>query len=128
MAFGNPGVEVSSGEGFMKSVARRFGAVAVLAVVFVAGYALAAQPHMEAALHALENARDELKAAEADKGGHRAKAIDLVETAVAPARISHRPAPRAHRRRALAARSGTAAGGRPAARQRGILRLDRAHY
>jgi hypothetical protein len=66
----------------MKSVARRFGAVAVLAVVFAAGYALAAQPHMEAALHALENARDELKSAEQDKGGHRVQAIELVESAI----------------------------------------------
>ena len=70
----------------MTVFARRYGALALLVVTFAAGYALAAQPHMEAALHALETARDELKAAEADKGGHRAKAIDLVESAIAQTR------------------------------------------
>jgi hypothetical protein len=66
----------------MNTLARRIAALAILAVVFAAGYALAAQPHMEAALHALENAREELKAAEADKAGHRVKAIELVESAI----------------------------------------------
>jgi hypothetical protein len=66
----------------MTVFARRCGAFALLAATFFAGYALAAQPHMETALHALETARDELKAAEADKGGHRVKAIELVESAI----------------------------------------------
>src|SRR2546423_808359 len=34
------------------------------------------QPHMQNALNALENAKDNLNRAAADKGGHRAKAID----------------------------------------------------
>jgi len=41
------------------------------------------QPHMEAALNALRTAEGELKNATADKGGHRAKAIDLVAKAIA---------------------------------------------
>jgi hypothetical protein len=41
------------------------------------------QPHMQAALDALRNAKRELDAADADKGGHRVKAIRLVEQAIA---------------------------------------------
>ena len=40
------------------------------------------QPHMRAALEALRNARSELNAATADKGGHRARALDLVNAAI----------------------------------------------
>lgn len=40
------------------------------------------QPHMQAALTALESARNNLDRATADKGGHRAKAIDLVRDAI----------------------------------------------
>ena len=41
------------------------------------------QPHMRAALGSLQNARSQLQAATADKGGHRAKAIGLVNSAIA---------------------------------------------
>ncbi|SRR6266576_3925365 len=40
------------------------------------------QPHMQNALTALENAKDNLNRAAADKGGHRAKAIDYVKDAI----------------------------------------------
>ena len=40
------------------------------------------QPHMQAALNALENAKDNLNKATADKGGHRAKALDYVRDAI----------------------------------------------
>ena len=40
------------------------------------------QPHMQNALTALENAKDSLDKATPDKGGHRAKAIDLVKNAI----------------------------------------------
>jgi hypothetical protein len=40
------------------------------------------QPHMQNALNALENAKDNLNRATADKGGHRAKAIDFVKDAI----------------------------------------------
>ena len=50
------------------------------------GYAVAAQPHMEAALSALEKARSELETAIPDKGGHRVKAIALVNDAIGEVR------------------------------------------
>lgn len=40
------------------------------------------QPHMEAALNFLENARTDLQRANADKGGHRATALNLVNQAI----------------------------------------------
>jgi hypothetical protein len=45
--------------------------------------ASADQPHMQAALDALRLARRELDQASEDKGGHRAKAIGLVNQAIA---------------------------------------------
>jgi len=56
--------------------------VVMLIAGFVAGRAHAAQPHMRAALDHLRNARTELNAAMADKGGHRANAIRLVNDAI----------------------------------------------
>ena len=41
------------------------------------------QPHMQHALHALENAKAQLEKAEHDKGGHRVKAIELINQAIA---------------------------------------------
>ena len=40
------------------------------------------QPHMNAALDELQGARSELEAAESDKGGHRVKAIGLINEAI----------------------------------------------
>jgi hypothetical protein len=40
------------------------------------------QPHMENAKSALENAKDNLEHATTDKGGHRARALDLVKDAI----------------------------------------------
>jgi hypothetical protein len=40
------------------------------------------QPHLQAALNALENAKDNLNKATPDKGGHRAKALDYVRDAI----------------------------------------------
>jgi hypothetical protein len=42
----------------------------------------AAQVHMQNALRALNNASTQLQAAEDDKAGHRAKAIQLVSQAI----------------------------------------------
>lgn len=39
------------------------------------------QPHMRSALDHLQAAKTELQAAEADKGGHRARAIALIDRA-----------------------------------------------
>jgi hypothetical protein len=44
--------------------------------------AAADQPHMQAALDALRVAKRELEAADTDKGGHRARAIGLVNQAI----------------------------------------------
>jgi hypothetical protein len=49
---------------------------------FVAGQANADQPHMVAARDHLRAARAELQAADADKGGHRVKAIERVNEAI----------------------------------------------
>lgn len=58
-------------------------AVAALpALGFVAGQAMAYQPHMQNALERLRSARAELSAAAADKGGHRIRAIDYVDRAI----------------------------------------------
>ena len=40
------------------------------------------QPHMRAALGSLQSGQGQLQAATADKGGHRAKAIELVNAAI----------------------------------------------
>lgn len=40
------------------------------------------QPHMQNALNALENAKDNLNRATSDKGGHRVKALDYVKDAI----------------------------------------------
>ena len=40
------------------------------------------QPHMKAALENLKRAKESLEKATADKGGHRAKAIELVNQAI----------------------------------------------
>jgi len=45
------------------------------------------QPHMQAALDALESAKNNLERASADKGGHRAKALDLVKDAISEVKM-----------------------------------------
>jgi len=63
----------------------------LVAVLFVfsapqVGVAWERQPHMQAALHHLEQAAQELQAAERDKGGHREKALELTNQAMAHVR------------------------------------------
>ncbi len=61
-----------------------------LAGALLLGYTLHAvperQPHMENALHALQNAEEQLNKAEHDKGGHREKALEHVRAAIAEVR------------------------------------------
>ena len=58
-------------------------ASAFLAGILVsAGVAWAAQPNMENALRDLQSARASLQAASANKGGHRDRAIRLVDSAI----------------------------------------------
>lgn len=51
------------------------------------GAALANQPRMEQALGHLHEARIDLEAATADKGGHRKQALDLIDEAIRQVRI-----------------------------------------
>jgi len=55
---------------------------ATLATGVFIGEALAAQPHMQAALDYLKSARSELESAEHNKGGHRAEALRLTNDAI----------------------------------------------
>jgi hypothetical protein len=64
------------------SPTRILAVLAVVAIAFAAGFAFAAQPKMEAALHSLERARVDLDNAEHDKGGHRVKALELIDSAI----------------------------------------------
>ena len=50
------------------------------------GYAIGAQPHMEASIGILQNARAELAAATPNKGGHRERALGLIDQAIAEVR------------------------------------------
>jgi uncharacterized membrane-anchored protein YhcB (DUF1043 family) len=48
----------------------------------IGSWAAIRQPHMIAALQALEKAKVELEVAEHNKGGHREKALELVKKAI----------------------------------------------
>ena len=50
------------------------------------GYALGAQPHMDQTIAILQSARAELGKAEPNKGGHREKAIGLIDQAITEVR------------------------------------------
>ena len=56
--------------------------VVLVATGFVAGHLTAQQVHMVNALDHLKAAKAELEAASPDKGGHRAKAIQLTKDAI----------------------------------------------
>lgn len=67
----------------MSWIKRCLCAVAAFGVAFAIGCATGqGQPHMRAALDELRAARGELQAATADKGGHRVRAIELVDDAI----------------------------------------------
>ena len=55
---------------------------AALATTAFIGPAQADQPAMYSALHSLQDARDQLRLAEGDKGGHRERALDLINQAI----------------------------------------------
>jgi hypothetical protein len=55
---------------------------AVLVSGFLLGRASADQPHMQAALDHLRLAAADLRKADPDKGGHREKAMNLVNQAI----------------------------------------------
>ena len=69
----------------MTGITRRdavIGTAATVAAATVATVAAADQPHMDAALDHLRKARAELEQASHNKGGHRQKAIDLIQQAI----------------------------------------------
>ena len=66
-----------------RSLLRVLVLLTVLALGFIGGQLSAAQPHMQAALKHLRAAKSDLNKASADKGGHRNRAIDLIDSAIA---------------------------------------------
>jgi hypothetical protein len=69
-----------------RTVSRRGAAKGILSAsaagIAAASLAEGAQPHMQAALTALNNAASQLQSAVDDKAGHREKAIGLVSQAI----------------------------------------------
>ena len=68
------------------SSARKMLLGAALAASMGIGYAVGAQPHMAASIGLLENARGELAAATPNKGGHRERAMGLIDQAIGEVR------------------------------------------
>ncbi|MCF3933583.1 hypothetical protein L1787_09185 [Acuticoccus sp. M5D2P5] len=62
------------------------GTAAAIGTIAVAGEAVAKQSHMEAAIVNLQKAKEQLQAAAANKGGHRTKAIGLIDQAISEVR------------------------------------------
>lgn len=50
------------------------------------GYAIGAQPHMTATIDLLQSAQHELGAATPNKGGHRERALGLIDQAISEVR------------------------------------------
>ena len=67
-----------------KNMSRSLGTGVVALGMLAGSFAFAEenQPHMQAALEHLQKARQELQAAEHDKGGHREKALQLTDQAI----------------------------------------------
>jgi hypothetical protein len=70
----------------MKLVASLLLVCALAVVSCVSTTTYADQPHMEAALRSLQEARQHLAQATHDKGGHRAEALQAVDRAIAQTR------------------------------------------
>ena len=68
------------------SFARKALLGAAIAASMGIGYAIGAQPHMGESLTLLQSARAELAAATPNKGGHREKALGLIDQAIAEVR------------------------------------------
>ena len=65
-----------------RKVVMMFLAVGLVVGGVIGGYAIASQPHMQAALGNLQNARTQLEMAKHNKGGHRVEAIKLTNMAI----------------------------------------------
>jgi hypothetical protein len=74
----------------MKTPVKAALAVGALSIAMVAGFTIGQaqgyQPRMQNALGDLRAARSELQAAARNKGGHRERAIDLVDQAIGEVR------------------------------------------
>lgn len=68
------------------SFARKALLGAAIAASMGIGYAIGAQPHMGESLALLQSARAELVAATPNKGGHRERALGLIDQAIAEVR------------------------------------------
>ena len=58
----------------------------VIATSVGIGYAIGAQPHMAESIAFLQSARGELQAATPNKGGHRERAMALIDNAIGEVR------------------------------------------
>lgn len=68
------------------SLGRRLALGGAIATSLGIGYALGAQPHMDETIVMLQSARVELAKAEPNKGGHRERALGLIDQAIAEVR------------------------------------------
>jgi hypothetical protein len=68
------------------TLARKLILGAVLAASVGIGYAIGAQPHMNETVALLQSARAELAQATPNKGGHRERALGLIDQAIAEVR------------------------------------------
>jgi len=59
---------------------------AAIATSMSVGYAIGAQPHMAESITLLQSARAELAAATPNKGGHRERALGLIDQAIGEVR------------------------------------------
>ena len=59
---------------------------AAIAASMGIGYAIGAQPHMSESIALLQSARGELQAATPNKGGHRERAMGLIDQAIGEVR------------------------------------------
>jgi hypothetical protein len=81
--FGN----IRRGEiGMTATFARKFILGAALATSMGVGYAIGAQPHMTETVTLLQSARAELTQATPNKGGHRERALGLIDQAISEVR------------------------------------------
>jgi hypothetical protein len=70
----------------MISVARKVVLGASIAASIGVGYAIGAQPHMTETITLLQSARAELALATPNKGGHRERALGLIDQAMGEVR------------------------------------------
>lgn len=68
------------------SLARQLALGTAIAASMGIGYAIGAQPHMNESIALLQSARGELAAATPNKGGHRERAMGLIDQAISEVR------------------------------------------